>query len=322
MIIIIAVLATLCLCVTLYLVFVMYGPQGSLKRKQFINSRMASYSNKKQQVSILKKKTSYSANPKLNKMLGRSRFMRSLSEKISQTDLKITALKLLIIGCVFAIIAYVAVSLLTSSLSYSLLAGIICIALPFIYLNHKRSKYLQTFSEQLPGALGMMASSLKVGHTVENAIRVVTKTAQDPIAREFKLVESSLQVGQPLIEAIRQIYNRLKDPDVQILVTAIAIQEKTGGNLSEIISNLEQTIRDRFAIRREIKVLSAEGKISMLVMVFLPAAIIIPQFIFMRDAILRFWAVMPGKLTYLVASLIVMFSIFLASRMVKIKERR
>ena len=144
---------------------------------------------------------------------------------------------------------------------------------PLFYLIYKRRRYLKKFGEVLPDALSALSSSIRAGRSLESAIDVVAQTATYPIRDEFETVRGEVKFGVPIERALENLYERIRNPELKILVTGISIHRELGGNLSEILDNLERTIRERFAIIREIDTLSSQGRYSAWVLFAVPFAL-------------------------------------------------
>lgn len=149
---------------------------------------------------------------------------------------------------------------------------IACMGIPFFILNQKNKKYLALFSEHLPDITSIVSNGLRVGQSIEMAVGTVSKSAPYPVNIEFQVVVSEVKLGLSLDAALKNLYERIGSAELKIFVTGIIIQQELGGNLSEILGNLEKTIRERFALQREIKVLSAQGVTSMWVLGGMPFA--------------------------------------------------
>ena len=134
--------------------------------------------------------------------------------------------------------------------------------------------------QQLPDALDLMARGLKVGHPLNTTLNSVATEMQDPIGSEFGVVVDQVSFGDDLSEAFRDFAYRIDQEDVHYLSTAIAIQHGTGGDLARVLNVLSRTIRDRLNMRKKIKALTAEGRLTA---AFLS---IIPVFIFVSMQIL------------------------------------
>jgi tight adherence protein B len=159
---------------------------------------------------------------------------------------------------------------ITSSLPFALLA---LAAAPFLgvaYLQRRIAKRKRTFEEHFPDALTLIASSLSAGHTFLRSIQMMAEEAEGPIAEEFGRVVSETQLGDPLVDALARMADRLDIKDVEWVVQAIRIQQTVGGKLADLLHTLADFIRAREEIRREVDVLTAEGRVSAYVLGALP----------------------------------------------------
>jgi tight adherence protein B len=146
-------------------------------------------------------------------------------------------------------------------------AGLI---LPLLVLHLLRNRRQKAFGAQFPDALDIIVRSLRAGHPVPIAITMVARELSDPIGSEFGIVSDEITYGADLESAMRNLYFRVGQDDLPLFVTAVAIQGTTGGNLGEILENLSSVIRQRFKMRRKIRALAAEGRVSALILSSLP----------------------------------------------------
>jgi tight adherence protein B len=144
---------------------------------------------------------------------------------------------------------------------------------PLVTLLFKRKRRHGKFAEQFPDAMDIIVRSLRAGHPVPVAIGLVAQEMADPMGTEFGIAADEITYGADVETAMRNLYFRVGQEDLPLFVTAVAIQGSTGGNLSEILSNLSSVIRQRFKMRRKIRALAAEGKFSALFLSGLPVAV-------------------------------------------------
>ena len=146
-------------------------------------------------------------------------------------------------------------------------------AFPYLYVRHRRTKRMRAFEEQLPDAVELLGRALRAGHPLTAGLRMVTDEMTDPIAGEFRQVAEEQRFGMPFEDAVVALADRVPLVDVRILVTAILIQREVGGNLAEILDKIAYVIRQRFTIRRQLRVITAEGRMSMWVLLALPPGV-------------------------------------------------
>lgn len=141
---------------------------------------------------------------------------------------------------------------------------------PLLFVLQKRRKRFKLFVEQLPEALEMMIRSLQAGHSFAAALQAVATEMPDPVAREFSKVYEEQNLGLSLKVALENMVERMPILDLKLCVTAILIQREVGGNLSEVLSNISHTIRERFRIEGEIRVKTAQARLSGYIVSALP----------------------------------------------------
>jgi tight adherence protein B len=152
-------------------------------------------------------------------------------------------------------------------------AALIAIAggvLPLLYVVRKRIQRMQKIVEQLPDALDLISRALKAGHAFPSGLQMVGEEAQDPIAGEFRIVHDEINFGVAVPTALANLANRVPSPDMRQFVIAVLIQRETGGNLTELLSNISALIRGRLKLFMKIRVLSAEGRMSAWILCLLP----------------------------------------------------
>jgi tight adherence protein B len=162
------------------------------------------------------------------------------------------------------------IAAITTNLAFGLVAVAVSPFLGVAYLKRRISGRTRKFEEQFPDALTLIASSLSAGHTFLRSIQMMCEEAEPPIAEEFARVVSETQLGDPLVDALDRMGQRLAIRDVDWVVQAIRIQQSVGGKLADLLHTLADFIRSREEIRREIDVLTAEGRVSAYVLGALP----------------------------------------------------
>lgn len=162
------------------------------------------------------------------------------------------------------------IAAITESMPFGLVAALMSPFLAVAYLNRRIARRTRKFEEQFPDALTLIGSSLSAGHTFLRSIQLMCEEAEPPISEEFARVVSETQLGDPLVDALGRMATRLDVRDVDWVVQAIRIQQTVGGKLADLLHTLADFIRAREEIRREIDVLTAEGKISAYVLGALP----------------------------------------------------
>jgi tight adherence protein B len=144
---------------------------------------------------------------------------------------------------------------------------------PHFLLVQKKKRRLKRFEKQLPEALGLMARSLKAGHSFPSSIQLVADEMANPIGIEFFKTFKEYNYGLDFNDVLMNLYTRNQLRDLKFFITAILIQRETGGNLVEILEKIAYLIRERFKLVNQIKALTAEGRLSGLILILLPIVI-------------------------------------------------
>lgn len=142
--------------------------------------------------------------------------------------------------------------------------------LPYLYLKHRKEKRLARCAAQLAVALGTMATAMRAGFSFLQAMQLVGREVPDPIGPEFDRTLREMNFGVPVEEAFHRLLDRLPDADLELVITALLVQRSTGGNLSEILESMQETIHARVRIKEELKTLTAQGRLSAWIISLLP----------------------------------------------------
>ena len=179
----------------------------------------------------------------------------------------------LVVACA-AIVAAVVVGMITSTALFGLIGAAAAVAIGFMVPKIRIQRRRRAFEAQLPEALSLIASSLSAGHTFLRAIQMMTEEAEPPLSEEFARVVYETRLGDPIVDALDRMAARLGVRDLQWIVQAIRIQQTVGGKLADLLHTLADFIRGREEVRREINVLTAEGRISAWVLGAMPIALL------------------------------------------------
>jgi tight adherence protein B len=220
-------------------------------------------------VSIVKERL-LSQSPTMQRLLMRVPRVRAVDRFLQQSGLSWNVSRLFTVTAavffaIFFAAAYVAIPVLIRLAGASAIA-----AIPYLYVTRARNKRLARFDEQLPDALDLMGRALRAGHAFPTALKMVGDEASDPLASEFAIAFDEVNFGIAMQDALMNLATRVPSTDLRYFVIAVLIQRETGGNLSELLSNISKIIRDRIKLKGQVRVLSAEGKMSAWVLGLLP----------------------------------------------------
>lgn len=209
----------------------------------------------------------------LNRFLGRMGISGRLQRNITQAGLSMTVGSLVLSSGCAGLGAYVIVKLLTLSSLFGLVAGLIAMMFPFMYVSYMKNKRLRKFEEQFPEAIDLIGRALRAGHAFTTGLAMAAEEIPKPVGEEFKLLYDRQNFGMPLPEAMKAFAARIPIIDARFFVTAVLTQRETGGNLGEVLDNLASVIRDRFRVKRQIRVLTAHGRITGWILAAMPPAL-------------------------------------------------
>jgi len=196
--------------------------------------------------------------------------MLSLEKVFEQADCNIKPSSLFGVAVILGLISGSFSFLLIKNWLIAPLVAMAGFSLPFLWLLNKRRARLSAFATQLPDALELVARALRAGHALGAGMHVVAEEMPSPIADEFGRVYEEQNLGIALEDAMRGMCDRVPNMDLRFFVTAVAIQRQTGGDLAEILDKIGYVVRERYKILGQVKALTAEGRLSGVVLIGLP----------------------------------------------------
>jgi tight adherence protein B len=175
--------------------------------------------------------------------------------------------------CIISAITFMIVFFIVSkSIITGLTLGTIGWYLPILFVKSKKKKRIKLLNDQLGDAISLISNSLKAGYSFFQAIDATSTEMSGSIAEEFAQVKKEINLGLSTEYALENLVKRVESDDLELMITAILIQRQVGGNLAEILDNISETIRERIRIKGEVKTLTAQGRMSGLIISILPPA--------------------------------------------------
>jgi tight adherence protein B len=196
-----------------------------------------------------------------------------LEQLVTQSGLKLTVGTLVMASILAALFGYLLVKWLTYYTYLGLAAAPMFGVIPYLVVRFYRTKRLNTFEEQFPEAIDLLARALRAGHAFPTGLQMVSDEIPEPVGGEFKLMYDRQNFGMPLNDALKGLAERIPILDAKFFATAVLTQRETGGNLSEVLDNLSVVIRDRFKVKRQVRVLTAHGRITGWILAALPPSL-------------------------------------------------
>jgi tight adherence protein B len=223
--------------------------------------------------SELLRKTASSRFDWIGQSLSKYVSIASLQKWISQAALNTTPSALFVQTAASAGIGFVLSMFFAPILGVEFGAAGVCASLPWARVAFARYRRLRAFEKALPHAIDMMARSLRAGHSTAGAIEIMAQGAPEPACSEFSEVFRQQNFGLPLRDALMQLLDRVPSQDLRVLVTAIVVQRETGGNLVEVLDRTTHVIRERQRIQGEIRVQTAQGRLTGWILTLLPVVV-------------------------------------------------
>lgn len=249
----------------------------------------------------------------------RGRQLRLLTaDKFEQAGLRIRAADFLLM-CGAAFFVGGVLGFILGGLGLGILLALPGPVILFVGLNIKASRRQSKFAEQLPDMLVMLAGSMKAGHSLLRAVDGAAEESESPMAEELTRVVNETRIGRDLVESLLDTSARMKSQDFLWVAQAIETQREVGGNLAELLENVNETIVDRARLSRQVRALSAEGKTSASVLVALPILMLVLICFINPTYAETFFTTVPGWIMLAVAAFLLGAGSFWLSRLIKPK---
>jgi tight adherence protein B len=174
-------------------------------------------------------------------------------------------------------------------LTPALVLSLLFLPLPTLYVFRRRRKRFAQIEEQLPDALSLLVSALRVGHSFMTALGFLCRESQEPIRKEFLLCFEEQNFGVDLRTSLVGLVERVPVHDVRIFVAAVLIQKETGGNMAEVLTTLSHTIRERFRLRKQVQVFTAQGRATGWILSLLPVVLGLAMYLVHPEGISLLW---------------------------------
>jgi len=265
------------------------------------------------------KKEVLSEVPLLNRLLSRVDIATMIDRRLRQADMKIPVGTFLLLSLVLFSVGIVAGRILHWPGIPSVVVGIGLLAVPNLIVDIRRRRRLKRFMNHFPEALEMFARSLRAGHSFTGGIQLVATEMPDPIGTEFSKVFEEQNLGIPLRQALIGMTDRVDILDVKFFVTAILIQRETGGNLAEIIDKIAYVIRERFRVQGQLKIFTAQARMSGLILSLLPIGVAVLVAITNPEYLKPLWFERAGRIMIAIAVTLQILGMLAIRKIIRIK---
>jgi tight adherence protein B len=241
-----------------------------------------------------------------------------LEAMLEQAELPMKAGEFAAFTVLCALAGGVVGALLLTNIFFVLLVAAVASLIPYGWLLHARKKRQKTMAEQLPDVLSILASSLRAGHSFLQALDQVAGEIKEPSAGEFHRVVSEIRLGRSIDDAMNEMAERVGSEDMRWAVMAVNIQRQVGGNLAEVLDIVANTVRERAYVQRQVRVLSAEGRLSIAILTALPFGIFFYLALVNPEYVAPLFSTMIGRILLLVGGTLMALGVFVMTRIVRI----
>jgi tight adherence protein B len=212
--------------------------------------------------------------PALDTFLRRSTRVSDLQKMLAQADMSLRVSNFLGISALTGVAATIIAYVLSKRVEVAWVALLVGFVLPYSYASIRRNKRFEKFEELFPEAIDTLARAVRAGHAFTTALEMITAEVSEPVSGEFRQLYEEQKFGMPVRDALLNLTDRMPLVDVKFFVTAVMLQRETGGNLAEILDNLSYVIRERFKIQRQVRVYTAQGRLTMALLMGMPPIIV------------------------------------------------
>lgn len=255
----------------------------------------------------------------IDQLLQQVRAAHKLQNLITQAGSTASVGLVIVSSAVAALAGYIVFSMFLPIKTLAAGAALGAAAMPILCLLNKRERRLKKFNIALPAAIDIIARSLRAGHALSAALEIVGEQAAEPVRSEFRTLCRQQNLGLPFREAVLNLLERVPSSDLQLVVTSMLVQRDTGGNLVEILDRTNQVTRDRIRLEGEVRVYTAQGRLTAWILGLLPAFL----YVLLRLANPAYMRVMTtdpmGQKLLIGSACMILFGFLVIRRIVKVK---
>ena len=267
----------------------------------------------------ISKKRALSDLPFLNQIFSLLPGVERLDKIMRQANVKYTVGFFLLSSMAFGLTGYVFFFIMTKKAFFSLLMALASASLPLFHVRLKKKKRMAKFEKQLPEGLGLIARALRAGHAFTSGMKLASDEFGDPLGPEFEETLDEINFGVSVADALKNLAARVDCPDLSFFVVSVILQRETGGNLAEILEGLAHLIRERFKFRGKVRVLSAEGRFSAVVLLAVPVFLVTFLYITQRGFLDPLFSDPIGRALVYIAGILMVLGVLLIRRIIKVE---
>lgn len=309
----------------LFFLLLFLGLQVLLRRKREMAERIQMFSG--YQPSVVRRASVFEIlRSRLHEIFAEKARRTGSTSRRSRLDLMMVRAGLPLLGSEFlaisaggALLVFIIFALATRNLVTGLLALLLFLAADFVFVQRRITKRLNNFQRQLADCLSLVANSLRAGFSFLQTMEIISREMEPPMSTEFERVMRDTSLGKSLDEALHDMDERVGSADFSLVVTAVLIQQQVGGNLATILDTIRSTITERIRIRREVNTLTAQGKMSGIVLACIPVALALFFYITSPEYLTPLLTTDIGKIAIIGTVFLVIVGFIIIRKIVDIK---
>ncbi len=244
---------------------------------------------------------------------------KMFEEQLSSAGIHMRAEEFLMVWIFLVVVPAGLMILLGAGIMPIIVILAVALSVPPVFVSSRKKKQLEVFESQLGDALMLIGNCLRSGLTFQQAMGSIAKEMQDPIAKEFSRVVKEIQLGTSLESALENMMNRIDSQELMLTISAVQIQHQVGGNLMDVLTNISSTITDRQKLKDDIKVMTASGRMSGLIIGMLPVAIGGILMLVNGEYIQTFFTTNTGKVMLVIAGVMEFLGFLVIRKIINIK---
>jgi tight adherence protein B len=257
--------------------------------------------------------------PFLNTVLATAPGIRNLRLLLEQAAIQMQVGSFVLICIGLGVVGVAITSFMALPIYLVVPVGVIGAVIPFIVASFMRQQRFDKFEEQFPEAMDLLGRAVRAGHAFTTGFELIGKELPDPLGQEFRVAFQQQSLGLPLKDALGNLAVRMPLPDVRIFVSSLQIQRESGGNLGEILDTMSNIVRERFKLRRQIRIFTAEGRLSMYMLTAIPIVAFLAMQLLQPEYLAPMLTDHRGHIGLGVAVILQVIGYIVISRIIKIK---
>ena len=264
-----AVVAFLAVVLMLEGAYNLWASRSSPEAKR-LATRLDALAGEVQSAASIERMLSKTRMPRINALLSRIGMGQRMHRFVSASAMAVSAAELIVMSVALGAFGFFLPGLLGKPPIFGAVLGLGLAVLPWWRVSSRRRARIERIERQFPEALDLMGRAMRAGHAFPSAIKMVADEMAEPLGRDFRILFDEMNYGVPTSDALKHLADRVPVPDVSYFVVAVMIQRESGGNLAELLDKISTIVRARLNLLGEVRTLSAEGKLSAIILTALP----------------------------------------------------